>query len=397
MKSRNLPILAIAQALSMSGPPIMVLLGGIVGVELAPTPSLATLPISLLVVGVALFVFPASFLMRRIGRRKGFVLAAGVAAAGSLLAAYAVAQGSFALFCLSSLFIGLNGAFQQQYRFAAVESVEEQFAGRAVSIVLVGGIFAGYLGPEIAKRAQGLIPAGLYIGSFVAMAGVYLLAALLLSFLRDVAPPAEVDISSSRPLGQIARQPNYLVAVMAGAAGFGVMSFIMTATPVHMHGSGFDLNQTALVIQSHIIAMYLPSLISGFLQERFGLLRTLVAGALLMLGCTVIAIFSREFFHYWGALVLLGLGWNLLFVGGTVLLTSTYRANEGFKAQAANDFTVFGVQALASLSAGSMIYLAGWQTVNVIGLAVIGITLMVLVARRTSIRASYELAGQLPG
>jgi MFS family permease len=175
------------------------------------------------------------------------------------------------------------------------------------------------------------------------------------------------------------------------------MSFIMTATPVHMHGSGFDLNQTALVIQSHIIAMYLPSLISGFLQERFGLLRTLVAGALLMLGCTVIAIFSREFFHYWGALVLLGLGWNLLFVGGTVLLTSTYRANEGFKAQAANDFTVFGVQALASLSAGSMIYLAGWQTVNVIGLAVIGITLMVLVARRTSIRASYELAGQLPG
>lgn len=395
MKSRNLPILAVAQALSMSGPPIVVLLGGIVGGELAPTPSLATLPISLMVVGVALFVFPASFLMRRIGRRKGFVLAAMVAAAGGLLAAYAVAQGSFALFCAAAVLVGLNGAFLQQYRFAAVESVGEAYAGRAVSIVLVGGIVAGYLGPEIAKRTQELIPAGLYTGSFVAMAGLYVLAAIVLSFLRGVAPPAELEVGTGRPLGAIARQPNYLVAVLAGAASYGVMSFIMTATPVHMHGGGFNLDQTALVIQSHIMAMYLPSLVSGYLQEHFGLLRTLVAGALLMLGCTVLAFFSREFFHYWGALVLLGLGWNLLFVGGTVLLTSTYRANERFKSQAANDFAVFGVQALASLSAGSMIYLAGWQAVNLIGLGVITATLAVILGRRTGIKASYAAVVQL--
>lgn len=386
MKSRNLPILVIAQALSMSGPPAIVLLGGIVGAQLAPSLALATLPISLMVVGVALSTVPASLLMRRIGRRKGFMLAAGLAAAGALLSAWALIQGSFLFFCLGTVLVGANGAFVQQYRFAAVESVDDEFAGRAVSFVLVGGIFAGYLGPEIAKRTQTLFSETLFMGSFLSVAVLYTLAILLLSLLRDVAPPKELARGTGRALGEIARQPNYLVAVLAGAASYGVMSFIMTATPVHMvGGEGFSLDQTALVIQSHIMAMYLPSLITGFLLERLGLFRIMVIGALLMIACSGLAIVSVAFIHYWGALVLLGLGWNLLFVGGTVLLTRTYRANERFQAQAGNDFTVFGVQAMASLSAGSLLYSTNWTIMNLLSILVLATTLSVVLQQRRAL------------
>jgi MFS family permease len=386
IKSRNLPILVVAQALGMSGPPAIVLLGGIVGAQLAPSPALATLPISLMVVGVALSTVPASFLMRRIGRRKGFMLAAGLAAVGALLSAWALIQGSFLFFCLGTVLVGANGAFVQQYRFAAIESVENAFAGRAVSLVLVGGIFAGYLGPEIARRTQGLFSQTLFVGSFLSVAVLYALAILLLSLLRDVAPPKELARGTGRALGEIARQPNYLVAVLAGAASYGVMSFIMTATPVHMvGGEGFSLDQTALVIQSHIMAMYLPSLITGFLLERLGLYRIMVLGALLMIACSGLAIVSAELIHFWGALVLLGLGWNLLFVGGTVLLTRTYATNERFQAQAGNDFTVFGVQALASLSAGSMLYSTNWTIMNLLGILVLAATLAVVLRQRQAL------------
>ncbi len=383
MKSRNLPILVIAQALCMSGPPAVVLLGGIVGAGLAPSPALATLPISLMVLGVALSTIPAALLMRRIGRRKGFMLAAGLAAAGALLAAWALTQGSFLFFCLSILLIGANGAFVQQYRFAATESVADEFAGRAVSLVLVGGIFAGYLGPEIARHTQDLFSQALFVGSFVSIAVLYGAAVLLLSLLRDVAPPKELAHSTGRPLGEIARQPNYLVAVLAGAASYGVMSFIMTATPVHMvGGEGFSLDQTAVVIQSHIMAMYLPSLITGFLVERLGLFRIMLIGAVLMIACSGLAIVSVAFIHYWGALVLLGLGWNLLFVGGTVLLTRTYAPNERFQAQAGNDFTVFGIQAMASLSAGSLLYSTNWTIMNLLSILVLAATLSVVLQQR---------------
>lgn len=383
MKSRNIPILAVAQALGMSGPPAIVLLGGIVGAELAPSPALATLPISLMVVGVALAAIPAAFLMRRIGRRKGFMLGSALAAGGGLLAAYALVQANFPLFCLGAALVGANGAFVQQYRFAAAESVENQFAGRAVSFVLVGGIFAGYLGPEIARRTQGMIGDALFVGSFVSVAILYTVAIVLLSLLRDVAPPAEIDYSAGRPLSEIARQPNYLVAVMAGAASYGVMSFLMTATPVQMVGVvGFSLDETALVIQSHIMAMYIPSLVTGFLIERLGLYRIMFLGAILMIACSGLAIVSAELIHYWGALVFLGLGWNLLFVGGTVLLTYTYKISERFKAQAGNDFTIFAIQALASLSAGTMLYSTNWTIMNMLSILVLAATLGVVLQQR---------------
>lgn len=383
MHPRNVGILGVGQALGSAGISMMVLLGGIIGADIAPTPTLATLPISIQVLGVAVSTVPASFLMRRFGRRRGFVGASLMAVLAALLAAYAVTVGSFPLFCAATFFTGMNGAFVQQYRFAASESVEPQAAGRAVSLVLVGGIFAGILGPELAKRTKDLLGIGLYTGSFVSLAVLYLLAAVLLLFLKDVRPRELSAEGPERPLRQIVAQPIYLVALLSGAVGYGVMSFTMTATPIQLNRiSGFSLDQTALVIQSHVVAMFLPSLVTGFVVERLGVLRVMFAGVLLLGLCVLLGIVSHHLLHYWGALVLLGVGWNFLYVGATVLLTRSYRPSERFKAQAANEFTIFGIQALASLSAGTVIFSVGWVALNLITLPFLAVTLGVLVFMR---------------
>jgi MFS family permease len=358
-----------SQALGTSGIAMVVLLGGIIGFELAPSPAWATLPVSIAVVGVAASTIPAALLMRRFGRRRGFIGAALWAGLAAALAAYAVARGSFGLFCAATLAIGANGAFVQQYRFAAAESVQPAHAGRAVSFVLLGGILAGFLGPEVARRTRDWLPAGLYVGSFVSLALLYGLVAVLLAFLRDVAPEEAVAAGAERPLRQIVRQPTYLVAALSAAAAYGVMSFIMTATPLHLHkGSGYSLDQTTLVIQSHIVAMFLPSLFTGVILERLGPLRVMAAGVIFLLVCVSLAVTGSALAHFWGALVLLGLGWNFLFVGSTLLLTHSYTPAERFKTQAVNDFTIFGIQAFASLSAGATLFQAGWDLLNLVTL-----------------------------
>jgi MFS family permease len=383
MSSRNVPILSSALALNFSGGSIMALVGGIIGIKLAPTPALSTLLISLVVLGTAIFVLPASMVMRRIGRKRSFMLATFMAVIGALLAIYALGKQSFALFSFSSLFVGLNAAFVQQYRFAAAESVEKAKAPRAISYVLFGGIVAGFLGPEIAKRTQNMPGLEQYVGSFIALAIINALVIVLLSFMKDVAPPKEEKRQGGREMGAIVKQPNFLIAVMAGAAAYGVMAFIMTATPLQMNTlSSFNFADTAWVIQSHIIAMFLPSLITGRLIERFGLSKTMMAGALLLLASTSLAIYDKQLVHYWGALVLLGLGWNLLFVGGSVLLTHTYRPEERFKAQAANDFLIFGIRAMASLSAGSVLFFSGWDRMNLLSFSVVLIALVLILIQR---------------
>lgn len=387
MRSRNVPILSISQALGMSGPPIIVLLGGIIASDLAPSPSWATLPISIMVTGVALSTIPAALLMKRIGRRRGFMAAAIVAGLAALLAAYAIARGSFVLFCAATLLIGANGAFVQQYRFAAAESVEARHAGRAVSFVLLGGILAGFLGPEVAKRTTDWLGAGKYAGSFVSLALLYATVAVLLSFLKDVIRQESQAAREERPLREIVVQPIYLVAVLAGAVAYGVMSFIMTATPVHLHmAQGYSLAQTAWVIQSHIIAMYLPSLFTAIVLERLGVLRVMVVGVVCMLACVTLAVISGQLIHFWGALVLLGVGWNFLFVGSTVLLTRSYRPSERFKTQATNDFAIFGIQAFTSLSAGTVLFHANWEILNLINLPFLLLTLVAVLLVRRQIR-----------
>jgi MFS family permease len=386
MTWRNVLILSLSQALGLSGGAAVVLLGGIIGSDIAPTASLATLPISIMVVGVALATIPAALLMRRIGRRRGFMVAALVAAVAALLAAYAVSRESFGLFCIATLFIGTNTAFMQQYRFAAVESADVAHAGRAVSFVLLGGIAGGFLGPEVAKQAKDWLNAGTFTGSFVAVAVLFAAVAVLTYFLRDIAPQQAGATGDERPLRRITAQPAYVVAVLGGAVSYGVMSFIMTATPVHLHRiAGYTLEGTTGVIQSHIIAMYLPSLFTGIVVERLGVLRVMMLGVVGLLACVVLAVVSRELIHFWGALVLLGLGWNLLFVGATVLLTRSYRPAERFKAQATNEFAIFGVQALASLSAGTVLFTANWDVLNLMNLPVLLGTLVALLALRQRI------------
>lgn len=392
MRLRNVILLALCQALSLAGPGTIVLLGGIIGAELAPDPSLATLPASLGIVSMAVVSIPGALLMRRIGRKPGFMLGMLIAAAGALLAAYAITQHSFILFCVAAILIGQNSAFILQYRFAAAESVEVAFAGRAISLVLIGGIFAGYLGPEIAKQTQGWLATGLYTGSFVALAILYAIATLLLGLLRGTSVPSLPGEVAGRPLSQIARQPAVLLAVLAGVVSYGLMTFVMTATPVHMHATGFDLGATAWVIQSHIIAMYMPSLVSGYLIDRFGALRIMLTGTVLMLGCNVMALLGADLGNYWGALVLLGLGWNLLFVGGTVLLTTTYRPQERFKVQAANDFTIFAMQAVSSFSAGAVLTSTGWGTINWFALTILLGAGLVFLLQRNRIARQLQTA-----
>ena len=385
-QSRNIPILSASQALAGAGPTMVLLLGGIIGTTIAPAPSLATLPISLLIVGVALFSIPASMIMRKVGRKRGFMGAALVASLAALLAAYAISISDFFLFCLATLFIGSNGAFVQQYRFAASESVQSNYAARAVSVVLFGGILAGFLGPEVARLTQDILPAGLYTGSFVALALIYALVIIIVGFMDKIIPGEAEIIGEERPLKAIVVQPTYMVAVLAGVVSYGVMSFIMTATPVQLHQlDGYSLDATAFVIQSHILAMYMPSLFTGFLLERLGLLRVMLAGVLSLVASVLLSLTVHEYMGYWGALVLLGLGWNFLFVGGTVLLTRSYLPPERFKAQAINDFTVFGTQALASLSAGTVLYLANWYVLNLITLPLLFMTLIAILLLRRQI------------
>jgi MFS family permease len=377
--SRNVFILSLAQALGMAAPPMVVVLGGIIGAQLAPHPSWSTLPLAVMVIGAAVFSIPAALLMQKIGRRAGFILGSLAGIAASLAAISAIAARSFILFCLATAVIGANMAFVQQYRFAAAESVAQADIGKAISLVLVGGILAAFLGPELAKNYNNWLPYGLYTGSFGALAILYGLNIAVLSFLR---PPLNVSRETSdenRPLPAIIRQPLFLVAVLAGTVSYGVMSFIMTATPVSMHVlDHFSLADTARVIQSHVMAMFIPSLFSGSLIDRFGLSRIMTAGILCMTLCVVIGLLNRHFIHYWSALVLLGIGWNFLFVGGTTLLTRTYRPGERFKTQAANDFVIYGFQAAASLSAGAIIFHAGWETVNLLTLPFLFVMLLVI-------------------
>jgi MFS family permease len=352
-------------ALGMAAAPVIVLLGGIVGVALAPSPSLSTLPVAVLVVGVAVFTVPAALLMKKIGRRYGFMLASFVTTLACLGGIYAIYAQSFILFCLVGFFIGGNLAFVQQYRFAAAESVDPQRIGKAVSIVLLGGIAAAFLGPELAKQTREMLPLGLYSGSFATLAVLNLLNICFHYFLIEPDIHGAAVDGPERKLGEVIRQPVYLTAVMAALVAYGVMSFIMTATPVSMHIiDGLSIDETAWVIQGHVMAMYIPSLFTGILMSRLGLTRVMLGGTLLMIICVAIAFVDRHFIHYWTGLALLGVGWNFLFIGSTTLLTRCYSPAERFKAQAVNDFAVFGFQALASLSAGTVIFVAGWEIVN---------------------------------
>jgi predicted MFS family arabinose efflux permease len=381
---RNVLILALCQALGLAGAPFVILVGGLLGAEFAPLPGLATAPIAALVVGTALGAVPAARLMRRIGRRAGFIAGTFVGLLAALTGIRAVSAGSFTILCLATGLVGMSTAFVQQYRFAAIESVGPERAGTAVSIVLLGGVAAGFIGPQVAQALRDWIGPR-YTGSFLGLGILYIAVALLLGFLAE--PPDDNPGSRQgglRSVRELLRQRDFLVAIAASTVGFGTMSFIMTATPVSMHTfDGHSVEATSRVIQSHAVAMYLPSLFSGAIIAALGARRTMLAGIGAFAATMVAASSGHSFRAYWLALVLLGVGWNFLFVGGTVLLSTAYRPVERFRAQAVNDFLVFTIQALAALSAGVILHAVGWPALVLVPIPVLALMIGLLTLTRS--------------
>ena len=358
-------ILLFAQAVGVTGWFAVVTAGGILGRSLAANPALATLPVSLLVVGNAVSTIIASWTMARVGRARGFAIGATVGAFGAACAFLATLTHDFALLCGGSITIGCAAAFSQQYRFAATECVGAAAAPKAISIVLLGSIFGAFLGPGLMSWGEAWVAGAPFGGSFAAIVACYLLGAAALLALRPMTPSAEEETTGgARPLRVIVRGRFFIASVTGGAIGWGVMTVLMTAVPLAMHVvDGYSLAATAAVIQAHVLAMYLPSLISGALIGRFGAGRVMIGGVAL-LGATLVAgLAGRHMLHYGLAMVALGVGWNFLYVGGTTLLARAHRPAERFRVQALNDFSIMGISAFASLSAGAVMQLLGWNGV----------------------------------
>ena len=370
---KNIALLAAAQALLLTNGITLVAINGLLGLQLAADKRLATLPITTYVIGGALATLPAAFFMKRHGRRAGFMLGAGLGILGALISAFAVSIGSFWLLCLGTVFAGIYNAFGQQYRFAAADAAPLDWKGRAISLTLAGGILGGVIGPEVGKLTRTLLEPT-YLASYGALIGFAAMSMLIASRL-DIPPLSIAEQKAvGRPLRQIARQPAFVVAVLAAACGYGVMNLLMTATPLAMDICGLPFADTAFILQWHVIAMFAPSFFTGGLIKRFGVLNILIVGAALMFVCIGIAVSGQTLMHFWWALVLLGLGWNFLFIGGTTLLTETYRAEEKAKVQGTNDFIVLGVQGLTSLSSGVLISNEGWTSLNTWALPVVAMT-----------------------
>jgi len=366
---RTLIVLTMAQAFAMTGPPITVLLGGIVGTKLAPSANLATLPVAFMIIGTALATIPAAMLMARFGRKLGFISSIFVAALAALLAAFAISIEHFWLFCAATLFLGANNAFVQQYRFAVAESVPVNKMGKSLSVLMLAGVAAAWMGPDVAGRLQHASAWGEFSGSFMGLSAMLFIGLVFMCFYRNIPSLAASEDTHKRSLGTIARQRVFILAVGAAAVAYAIMSLLMTATPVSMHSvDNFSFEDTAWVIQSHIMAMFLPSFFSGFLIDKIGARKIIFAGIVLLSICLVVAFLDNSLLHYWLALVLLGVGWNFLFLGGTTLLTTTYNPSERFKVQALNDFLIFSIQACAALGSGYLLMEFGWNWV--VGLSV---------------------------
>lgn len=381
---RQVLLLASAQALFQTASVMVMTVGGLAGAMVAPDPSLATAPIASMFLGTALVTMPASMWMARVGRRIGFVTGAGLGLLAGVLAAVGVWMGSLAVLSLGTFFVGAYQAFAQFYRFAAGEVADDAFKSRAISLVLAGGIVAALLGPALGRYGQSLLTAT-YAGSFLLMAVVSLAAAALLTRLQVPAVSQVQSTQAARPLSAIMAQPVYLIALFAAATGYGVMILAMTATPIAMVHHRHPLSDASTVIQLHVLGMFVPSFFTGSLIARFGVLRVMLTGVMLLGFHVASAATGTGFESFAVALVLLGVGWNFLYVGGTTLLTSTYTAAERAKAQAANDLSIFAVGLVSSLGAGALLNAMGWRTLNLVllpWLGAAGLALVILALRQ---------------
>ena len=376
--SRNVYLMIAIMSLSFTGTSMMVLVAGLLGAAIAPSPDLATLPIAVMIIGTAAATIPAAMLMQRVGRKAGMAIGLGIALFGTCLAYQAALSGNFNMFLVGSVCLGFNAAFTQQGRFIIMEnSGTPQQSADGLSLALMANLFAAVIGPLIGAYGKDLIysPAG-FAGSFL-LAGLFLVLALLvLSMFQNRELTPNEQSHEKRSIASIVSQPTFMLAAGSAAVGYGVMALIMTATPISMHEMNkLSLTETTLVIQSHIVAMFLPSLLSGFLLKRGLRISLIVTGLGLYLLVAMVGLSGITFWHYWFALVLLGLGWNLIFLTSTTILPTSYREDEKYQAQAINDFLIFSTQAVAAFGAGWLVFNLGWSSVLWIALICSGLWL----------------------
>lgn len=369
---RNVFLLAVAQALFVSSAVISITYSGLVGEMLSGSKAMATIPVALIAIGAMAATMPASFLMKRIGRRSGFFLGVGFGLTSAILAMTGISLGSYALFCVAMMFQGAYQAFTQYYRFAAVESVEHSFVSRGISYVLAGGVFAAIAAPQFGVYMRGLFPHA-FFGAYVATLILSLLACLPFFLFRNPEVQEEAVVGMERPLSQIAKSSIFITAVLMAAGGYGLMILLMTSTPLVMVDCGYSASTAAFVIQWHVLGMFLPSFFTGTLIVRLGLMPVLWAGIGLFVIAGLTALSGTGEMEFILALTLVGVGWNFLFIGGTTLLTESYRREEKAKVQAVNEFLVLGITSAASLMSGVLLSQIGWDAVVMGVFPVLGI------------------------
>ena len=376
--NRNLIVLTLSQIFSFTAAPVTVFLSGIIGSQISPLKSLSTLPMSISVVGIAIGAIFASKLMSITGRKIGFIVASIGNTLVSILAAYSIFIQSFSIYCVANFFLGMGMAFTHQYRFAAAESVSKDKVPRAISIILLGGIVSAFIGPSVANFSKDLFSNHMYIGSYLSLAALTFLPTIFFLFYKNT---SKIELSfkySGRSYLELVSQPRFLQAVISSAFGYAIMTFLMTGTPLSMHViDGISLNKTSIVIQIHVACMFLPSLIAGNLVKKIGHSKMMYVGVGLYCITVVISLFDQSFLNYMLALVFLGFGWNFLFISGTSLLVLTYKEEEKYRAQGFNDFVVYSVHALGSLSAGILIVLTNWKIMNLICIPLIIVIILI--------------------
>jgi len=389
-QNKNVALLAACQALLLTNNSTLIALNGLAGYALAPHKSLATVPVTGWVIGAAATTYFASLLMKRVGRRAGFTLGAGTGIVGALICAAALAAKSFWLFCLGATVFGVYNAFGQYYRFAAADAATHDFKAKAISYVLAGGLVGGIIGPSLSRFTVDLLPTT-YLAAYLALIGFLALAIVLLRFLEIPAPTGAEAKEGGRSLAAIAAQPTFVVAVLCGAFSYGVMNLMMTATPLAMGVCGHPYAAAATVISSHVVGMFAPSFVTGSLIRRFGVLNVMLAGVAVNLVCIGVALAGVEVANFWWALVLLGVGWNFLYIGATALLTETYHPAEKARAQGANDFFILATMATSSFSSGMILETNGWQTLNYAAIPFVlamGVAVVWLITKRRAVAAA---------
>ena len=365
-QARNLSLLVAAQALGGASPPIIISLGGLVGQQLSSNPTATTLPVSIYQLGLALSTLPAAWLMQRLGRRWAYVLGAVLGVVSGIIAAQGIAQSDFVTFCIGTALAGFYAACVQSYRFAAADAVgAPHLQAKAISRIMVGGLIAAIIGPQVVIWTRDALPATPFAGSFYSQAALAALALPILLLLRLPAPQKQAIVGTARPLKAIAATPQFIEAAAAGVVSYGLMAFLMTAAPMAMVGCGHSVGEAALGIQWHVLAMFGPSFFTGRLIGRFGQRKITALGLVMIAASGLLALMGEGLSEFWGSLILLGVGWNFGFIGATAMLTACYTPAERTKVQALNDFLVFGTVAIASFGSGQLLYSVGWSGINI--------------------------------